>query len=462
MAPEVSAHPASFRDPDGFVFTRGGVLLRQVNESGRADYERLVQSGLYARLLGEGLIVPHEEVGPAAAAVPGAFQVIKPRLVPFVSHPWEWCFSQLKDAALLTLRVAREAAAFGMTTKDASAFNVQFVGCRPVFIDTLSFARQEEGAPWDGYRQFCQHFLAPLALMALRDARLGRLLQLHLDGVPLDLASRLLPLRSRFSFTLLAHLHLHARAQRRYADSARAGRRGTVSQRGRLGLLDNLDSAVRALSWRPPLTAWSDYGTRDSYSETAAGEKQRLVAAYLEQVAPGLVLDLGANTGVFSRLAARRAACVVSCDADDAAVEKNYLAGRGGGEERLLPLVVDLANPGPACGWAGEERAAFLGRGRADAVLALALIHHLAIAGNVPLPKVADLFSRLGETLIVEFVPKEDPQVRRLLATRRDIFPAYTREGFEEAFGSRFRVRRREAVGDGQRVLYLMTRVSPG
>ena len=462
MAPEPVAHPASFRDPDGFVFTRGGVLFRQVNESGRADYERLVQSGLYDRLLGEGLIVPHEEVGPAEAAAPGAFQVIRPRAVPFVSHPWEWCFSQLKDAALLTLRVAREAAAFGMTTKDASAFNVQFAGCRPVFIDTLSFARQEEGAPWDGYRQFCQHFLAPLALMSLRDVRLGRLLQTQLDGIPLELASRLLPLRSRLRFTLLTHLHLHARAQRRYADSGHAVRRGTVSRRGRLGLLDNLESAVRALSWRPPQTAWSDYGTRDSYSEAAAGEKERLVAAYLGCIAPGLVLDLGANTGVYSRLAAKRAAYVVSSDADDAAVEKNYVAGRMAGEDGLLPLVVDLTNPGPACGWAGEERAAFLGRSRADVVLALALIHHLAIAGNVPLPKVADLFSRLGGRLIVEFVPKEDPQVRRLLATRRDIFPAYTREGFEAAFRSRFKIERRDAVGDGSRVLYLMSRVAPG
>jgi hypothetical protein len=462
MAPEARPLPASFRDPDGFLFTREGTLFRQVNASGKEDYELLMRSGLYEALRAADLIVPHEEVGPAAAAIPGAHQVLRPQLVPFVSHPWEWCFSQLRDAALLTLKVAETALEFGMTTKDASAFNVQFIGARPVFIDTLSFTRYEEGVPWAAYRQFCQHFLAPLALMALRDVRLGRLSQLHLDGIPLDLASALLPRSSRLRFSLLAHVHLHARAQRRYADAGAPKRGRGVSKLGYRGLLDSLRSAVRRLTWRPGETEWGDYYDGTNYTEAAADAKRRLVCEHLDRLRPAVVWDLGANTGVYSRCAAQRGAFTLSGDLDPAAVEKNYREAHAAGERNLLPLLIDLTNPSPGAGWANAERASLVERGPAELVLALALVHHLAISNNVPLPRVAELFSRLGRALVIEFVPKEDSQVQRLLATRKDIFPEYTTEGFERAFEPFFTLEHRDAVEGSARVLYLMrARQSP-
>jgi len=191
---------SSFRDPSGFVFWQDGAIYRQINTIYKEDYDRLMTSGLHKALVEEGLIVSHEEVALQSAAPQVAYKVIRPDQVPFISYPYEWSFSQLKGAALATLRIQRKALDFGMSLKDCSAYNMQFMKGKPVFIDTLSFEKYQEGSPWVAYRQFCQHFLAPLALMSHRDSRLGQLLRIHLDGVPLDLASKLLPRRTHFSF----------------------------------------------------------------------------------------------------------------------------------------------------------------------------------------------------------------------------------------------------------------------
>lgn len=210
----------SFRDPSGFVFVRNHVLFRQVNQQYRVHYDHLMDSGLYQRLLGDGLLVPHTEADGALAVSDDAYKVIQPEAIPFISYPYEWCFSQYKDAALTTLAIQKRALEFGMSLKDASAYNIQLLRGKPVLIDTLSFELYPEGQPWVAYRQFCQHFLAPLALMSYRDMRLGQLMSTYIDGIPIDLASTLLPFRSRFRLALLLHIHLHARSQRRYADAA--------------------------------------------------------------------------------------------------------------------------------------------------------------------------------------------------------------------------------------------------
>lgn len=453
---------SSFRDPSGFLFLREGELFRQVNQSYREDYELLISSGLYEALVAEGLLIPHREVELPPEDPGPAYKVIKPEPVLFISYPYEWSFSQLKSAALATLAIQKKALQFGMILKDASAYNVQFVGCRPVFIDTLSFERYREGEPWVAYRQFCQHFLAPLALMSRCDIRLGGLLRLHIDGVPLDLASSLLPRRTRFSFSLLSHIHLHARSQARHADDAGVGkadsgvRKRKVSKLAFRGIIDSLETAVKKLSWKAGGTEWGDYYGATNYSERAQEDKKRRVAEYLSRLSPKLVWDLGANTGIYSRLAAERGAYTVASDVDPAAVEKNYLKARAEKSEKILPLLIDLTNPSPGIGWEHRERMSLLERGPADVVLALALVHHLAISNNLPFYKIAEFFRRVGRDLIVEFIPKEDSQVRRLLASREDIFSGYNRESFEEVFSAYFRIEDSAPIADSERTIYLM------
>ena len=461
--PAADREPGSYRDPSGFVFRRDGVLYRQVNQTFADDWSAFESSGLHAALLSKALLIADEPAALDVAAEPGAVAVIRPKEIGFISYPFEWSFSQLKDAALLTLQAQALAAEHGMTLRDASAYNVQFQRGRPILIDTLSFERARPDEPWKPYRQFCEHFLAPLALMAHRDGRLGLLLRDFIDGVPLDLASELLPRGTRWSPGLAAHVHLHARAQRQHADGGReaAPKSVTMSQTRRLALLDHLRRTVEGLRLPARGTEWADYADQTSYSAAATASKETIVRDMLIAAGGKVAWDVGANTGRYSAIAVGAGYDVIALDIDWAAVERHYLALREAGEQRIMPLLADLADPSPAIGWANRERASLLERATADVVVALALVHHLAIGRNVPLGMVSELLARLGRSLIVEFVPKLDPMVQRLLATREDIFPDYSLEGFRAAFMRHFRVIEETVVDDSRRVLFRMERTAP-
>ncbi len=451
----------SFRDPSGFVFRHDGVIYRQVNESYKTEYDLLASSGLYEHLVSKGLLVRHEEVqGVSSPSPEGAYKVIRPEQLPFISYPYEWSFTQLKDAALATLAVQKAALERGMTLKDCSAYNIQFHEGRPVFIDTLSFEAYTEGMPWTPYKQFCQHFLAPLALMSLTDVRLETLLRSYIDGIPLDLASKLLPYKTRFSSGLLMHVHMHAKSQVKYSDTAikRVEFKQKFSKTSLLGLFDSLEGAIKSLAWRPAGTEWADYYSDDSYTQTGLDSKQKLVTEYLRAAAPKVVWDMGANNGFHSRIAAGMGAFTIAFDVDPAAVELCYLEAKKAGETNILPLLLDLTNPSPGLGWANDERLSVPDRGCADTAMALALIHHLAISNNLPFARIAEYFSRFCRSLIIEFVPKSDHKVQKLLATREDVFPDYSQECFEREFGRFFEIQRSDRIEDSQRTLYLMAR----
>jgi len=451
-------HAASFRDPSGFLFHHQGTLFRQVNRSYGSDYDLLQESGLYDLLTGKGLLIPHREASLDLARSDEAVKILEPDPVAFISYPYEWCFSQLKDAALATLRIQRLALKKGMCLKDASAYNIQFHQGNPVLIDTLSFTAYQEGTPWVAYRQFCQHFLAPLALMARCDIRLGALLRTNIDGVPLDLASRLLPWRTRLNPGLLMHIHAHARSQAKHQDRQKTARTTRVGKNALLGIIDSLKGAITKLSWRPGGTEWGEYYDDTNYSDSALLAKKDHVAAMLDRTDSRVVWDVGANNGFFSQVASDRGMFTLAADIDPTAVEQNWRTCRKGGRPHMLPLVMDLTNPSPGLGWGHEERDAFLNRGPADTVIALALIHHLAISNNVPLDRLADFFARAGKHLIIEFVPKNDSQVQRLLATREDVFPTYHQAGFEQAFAGNFEILEQIDIEGSERTLYLMRR----
>lgn len=459
MTVEVVA--GSFRDPSGFVYTRDGTLYRQVNRVFARDFDAVVASGLYEELASAGLLVAHQVERAALAATDDAHVVLRPERVPFISYPYEWSFGQLKDAALLTLDVQDRALGRGFTLRDATAYNVQFRDGRPILIDTLSIGPYEEGAPWVAYRQFCEHFLVPLALMAHTDVRCGALQREFLNGIPLDLGSRLLPTRTRFSPSLALHIHLHARAQRKYehADVKQVAGSRRMSRSALRHFVTSLRDTVASLDWTPAGTEWADYTANTNYTGRAHEMKKALVRDYVARTGARTAWDLGANTGVFSR-AARDAGVqtVLAFDIDPAAVERNYREVRRGGESGLTPYVLDLTNPSPAQGWAHQERMSLAERGPADVVLALALVHHLAISNNVPLERVAAYLAQLGRAVVIEFVPKSDSQVKRLLLNREDVFPTYTREGFEAAFARHFVTVDRRPVEESDRWLYLFER----
>lgn len=458
--------PGSFRDPSGFVFRRAGVVYRQVNQRGAEHLAALESSGLRAELVKAGLLLDYEAVDEPPAAPTTAHRVLRPRQLEQVSYPYEWCFSQLRDFALATLEIAERALARDLVLKDASAYNLQLVDGSPALIDTLSFEHYREGTPWVAYRQFCQHFLAPLALMARVDVRLGQLLRLHIDGVPLDLASRLLPKGTRWSPSLGIHLHAHARSQARHQGAAAETTGSAPPQRARgfsrqafRGLLASLRSAVEKQQWRGGDTEWADYyAANNNYGAAGLEEKADALRGLLAPLQPRRVWDLGANTGRFSAVARALGATVWAWDIDPSAVELGYRRVRAERDGRLHPLLLDLTNPSPSLGWANAERASFTARANADVVLALGLVHHLAISNNVPLARIAEHFAALSPHLILEWVPKEDSQVQKLLRTREDLFPAYDAAGFEAAFAHTHEIAERVPVRGTARTLYRLMR----
>jgi hypothetical protein len=430
-AAESSTELGSFRDPDSRVFVDDDVVYRVLSQDGWQDWLALSATPLATddRLISTEAVelddLPELTAGPAAGA-------LKHEKVPFVSYPYEWPFSMLKDAALLQLALGRAALQHDLTLKDASAYNVQFKGARPVFVDIGSFERLNEGEPWAGYRQFCMLFLYPLMLQAYRGMPHHALLRGSLDGITPAQARALLSARRRGVFT---HVVLHARLEARYGDAREV--RSDLKRAGfGKALLDanmrKLEKLVRRLEFKPGRTAWTEYGSTNTYSDEEATRK----AEFVRQAAArhkGLVWDLGCNDGTYSRVAAEHADSVVAVDADHATVDGLYRALKEEQRTDILPLVMSLTDPSPDVGWRGLERARLERRGTPDLALALALIHHVVITGNVPV--------------------REFPMVQKLLSGKTEkANPDYERETFERALGERFEVERTERLGS--RTLY--------
>ena len=450
----------SFRDPSGYVYRDAkGVLRRQVNRRYAEDFALLTESGLLSRLTDEGVLIRHEPAPLECRLTDDAIAVFAPEPVPFFSYPYEWCFEQYRDAALLTLDVQDRALASGMVLKDASAFNVTFLGARPVFVDVLSFERYVEGRPWIAYAQFCRHFLAPLALMSRVDTRLGALMRDYVDGVPLDLAARMLPKHTWLTLGLALHIHLHARAETRHSDRVAAqARPRDLTPRGLRGILSNLRSTIASLRRAAQRSIWRQYAKQKPYTADADKSKSNVVGELLSRIVPKTVWDLGANTGEYAEIAHAQGATVIAFERDGACVEAMYAKWRS--RHGLTPVCMDLTNPSPALGWGHEERQSLMDRGPVDCVLALALIHHIRIGNNVPMTAIAAFFAAFARHLIIEFVPKDDPMPQTLLLGRADIFDDYTRSEFERVFAERFEVRSRHELPESRRVIYWMERRS--
>jgi len=455
------AEPGSFRDPDSRVFYRGGEVLRSLTQPGFEDFQALVASGL----LDDDRIVDTELTDATAAddVLPdGAVAVLKHPTIPVVSYPYEWTFSMLQDAALLQLDLLLDALECGLTLKDSSPYNVQFVGSRPVFIDVGSFERLRPGELWVGYRQFCMLYLFPLLLQSTKGVSYQPWLRGSLEGItPADMRA-LMSWRDRFRRGLLTNVFLHARLDRRdtrnSAGLATELKRPGLATQVMLANVRKMRRLVARLRWRPPAGVWLAYGEHNSYSGGDAQRKDDFVRSVVTSQSWSLVWDLGCNNGRHARIAAEGAAHVVAVDADPGPVELLYRDLRAEGDRSILPLTMNLADPSPGLGWRGVERKTLLDRGRPDLVIALALVHHLVISANVPVREVVDWFASLGSALIVELPTPEDPMVQKLLRAKRPgLHTDYDRDHFETCLRGAFDVQRTECLDSGTRILYFAT-----
>lgn len=417
-----------------------------------------MSSGLFKHLSKHRFLIPHQELYLDNSPT-DCYKTLLPEQLSFISFPYSWSFGMLKDAALLTLKIQKDCLTHGMTLKDASVFNIQFQNGLPIFIDTLSFEMYASGTHWKAYNQFCQHFLAPLALMSYTDVSLNQLLINNIDGIPLDLTTKLLPFKSKFNFGLYLHLFMHAKAQRKHSGVTKSDlpTRGSISSITQI--VDSLISTVEGLKWNTQNTTWDKYYEKwvaDKYFDA----KKQVVQKFLVQIGNGLnqCLDLGANDGTFSLLAIKYYRQVLSFDIDPACVEQNYQMVKREKITNLLPLIVDFTNPAPAIGWNNDERSSILTQiGKVDTLMALAVVHHLCIGNNIPLDFLADFLHNHCENLIIEFVPKADEKVQMLLEDREDIFGLYNPQDFKAIFSVYFDIMDEIILVPTERILFLMT-----
>ncbi|HEY2933510.1 MAG TPA: SAM-dependent methyltransferase [Acidobacteriota bacterium] len=450
--------PSSFRDPAGYVFIEDKTVKRAVTFKGKANYDLLMSSGLYDRLVDNDWMVRHQEESRDFDPVSGIYKTILPEQLDYISYPYEWSFSQLQDAALLTLQIQMLAMKHGMSLKDASSFNVQFRGPHPVFIDTLSFQENKRG-PWIAYDQFCRHFLAPLLLMSNLSPNFNQFLKASLDGFPLDLTSTLLPLRTYLQFGPLIHLHLHARTQKKYASAPKRPNGWAIASPARdpkPAIIESLVSTIESQKLRRKQGNWINY-YRDAHHYSPIDEefKKSVVSSTLKQTRPACVYDLGGNTGNYSRLATAQGIRCVCYDFDPLCVNENYLQSKARNDLRMLPLLMDLNNPSPGLGFDSCERLSFIERPKPDLVFALAILHHLRITGNVPLRRISQFFAKLTRWLLIEFIPKQDEMAMRLLQGREDVFDDYSLPDFYRIFGRYFRLQQVWETPDNRRLLCL-------
>lgn len=455
-----SFESGSFRDRTSRVFYHNGAVYRALTQHALQDWEALSSTQFFQRLSADGKVIASER---AEGVLPPVQEtqwaaVLKHQLVPFISYPYEWSFSMLKDAALLQLELLLAALDEGMTLKDATPFNFQWLGTRPVFIDTPSFERLTPGEPWAGYRQFCQLFLYPLFLQAYKDLPFQPWLRGALDGIRPEDCNRLMSLRDRFRPGVLTHVYLQAKAQARYAATDRdikkelhhAGFQATLIKAN----AQRLHKLVQKLSWKHTASEWSEYTAHNSY----AGDDKRQKEEFVRQVVLShpwrLVWDLGCNIGAFSRIAAENARVVVAMDADQLVIERFYQSLKAQEQTIILPLVNNIADPSPNLGWRGLERKTLTERGKPDLTLCLALIHHIVITANVPLKEFIDWLASVTQELVIEFVTRDDPMVRTLLRNKRDTYTDYQQDYFERCLGETFAVIRREPLASGSRILY--------
>ncbi|HEY7440414.1 MAG TPA: methyltransferase [Acidimicrobiia bacterium] len=464
LVSEVRREPSSFRDPAATVFYSGQRVLRGLDQQAARDWERLVSSPFFTAALESGDVVDTRELQreEIPSDAPGGFvTVLEHERIPVVSYPYEWTFSMLRDAALLHLQLLLDALSEGTTMKDGYAFNMQWRGVHPTFIDISSFERVKAG-PWIGYRQFCQTFLYPLLLEAHLGVPFQRYLLGHLNGLEPSDMRRFFPGRRRFKRGVFTHVYLQSVAEKHVT----GGGQKLTEDLGKEGFGKELTAAsvrklhklITKLHSKRADSGWKAYRETCSYSDDDRVAKQEFVTMVVDRVRPSLTWDLGSNDGAYARLAAAQGGYVVAVDSDDVTVDAMYRALNEEGVTNVLPLVLDLMDPSPARGWRNDERLAFSDRSSPDLVFGLALIHHLAIASNVPLLQIVDWLRSLDAPVVVEFVEPHDPMAKRLLANKpKGMFADYRIDEFSRLLESRFDILERRALPSGTRTLYLAT-----
>jgi hypothetical protein len=457
MKKKIDTHQASFRDPSGYMFYDGKTLRRAINPIYFPQYRNLTESGFFDTLIKNNLLIPHEETASSEEKI-----VITPEAIPFITNPYEWSFEQYKHAALHTLKIQKYALSKGFILKDASAYNVTFHKGKPIFIDTLSFDFYEEGTPWRAYKQFIMHFFGPLVLAKYHGTEVFKMMQTHIDGISVKLIASLLPTRSKLSSVLYPNIHLLAKMESKHSEDYKAETKiAPLSKKAQENILDSLYGYIKNMSLKET-SEWGDYYSKTNYDEAAFEAKKELIKKWIKPLKPQKLIDVGGNDGTFARTVIDAVPDIIVTDIDSNAVDHNYKQLQKNKEINMLPFVCDVLQPAPGIGFNNTERSSLIKRltdYAPDVTMALALIHHITLSGNVPFVKSAEFFATFSKNLIIEFPTREDSWAESLLVRKREFinhFDFYNEIEFEKGYAAYFTIEKKEVVQGTKRILYFM------
>ncbi|WP_179022464.1 class I SAM-dependent methyltransferase [Winogradskyella forsetii] len=452
-----NAHSSSFRDPSGFIFVEDGDIKRVINPIYFKQYTALTDRGFYNTLFKNDLLIPHIELTNSEQHI-----ILKAEKIPFVTYPYEWSFNMYKEAALLTLKLQKFSLEHGFSLKDASAFNITFHNGKAIFIDTLSFDFYTDNSPWRAYKQFITHFFGPLVLAHYHGAQQLKLLSNFIDGIPVKMISSMLPLKTKFSPVLYSNIHLLAKLEDKHNEDYNGESKvASLSKKGQLNIIKSLYDYIKKLDLKEH-SEWGNYYDKTNYTDAAFVKKSDIINNWVNTIQPGRLIDIGGNDGTFVRKLDGNFNTALVCDIDNNAVDFNHKAMKLNKEQYMLPFVLDVLNPSAAIGLNNTERDSFLNRIKAlapDVTLALAVIHHMSLSGNVPFSESAKFFSSFSKYLIIEFPKRDDSWVQRLLDNKadfRDYFEFYNVDNFEKAYSEYFEILEKKAIEGSERLIYLL------
>lgn len=450
-----TSHEASFRDPCGYMFYDGKILRRAINPIYFPQYHKLKESGFFNTLIKKGLLIGHEETSVSEERI-----IITPEHIPFITNPYEWSFEQFRHAALLTLQIQKYALSKGFILKDASAYNVTFHKGKPIFIDTLSFDFYVEDTPWRAYKQFITHFFGPLVLAKYHGSEIFKMLQTHIDGIPVKLIASMLPGKTKLSSTLYTNIHLLAKMESKHSEDYKAETKvAKLSKKAQNNILTSLFDYIKKLKLNEE-SEWGDYYEKTNYDDQAFEAKKQLIKEWVLPLNAQKLIDIGGNDGTFAREFLSVVKDVIVTDIDSNSVGYNYHQVQLNNEGNMLPFVSDILQPAPGLGFNNTERNSLIERLAIygpDVTLALAIIHHITLSGNVPFYKSAEFFAKFSKHLVIEFPKRDDSWVESLLVRKREFvnhFDFYNEINFEEEYSQFFQLEKKQAISGTQRVLY--------
>ena len=450
------AHPSSFRDPSGYVFVEEGVVKRSITPLYFKQYTTLKESGFFSKLFKNNLLVKHEELSASEVEI-----IIQPEQIPFITYPYEWSFNQYQQAALLTLKIQKFCLKHDFSLKDASAYNISFYKGKPIFLDTLSFDFYDKNKPWRAYKQFISHFLGPLLLASFHGSKSLKLMSNFIDGIPVKMIASMLPYKTKFNPFLYSNIYLLSKFEDKHNENNGKSKVPSLSKKAQFNIIDSLYNYIKKLTLKE-YSEWGNYYQKINYSDDAFVLKSDIINKWISNLNSKKIIDIGGNDGTFVRFLKPKIDHALVCDIDVNAVNHNYKTIKKNKEDHITPFVLDILNPSASIGFNNTERDSFLKRIKnfgPDITLALALIHHMSLSGNITFDMSASFFASFSKYLIIEFPKRTDSWVTHLLDNKaefKDHFDFYNIENFELHYANHFKILEKLPINNSERVMYLL------